>query len=345
MKKYILVFMIGTIFLTTFLTMNLYNSISFPGYGGNITCNNCHNQPALVKNVDISFQLGDWVTTENIFAKYQTYSRNVIPTIQTNNRSSSVEFVNMVFLRNSSHIMVSAEIPDPTYTAQFTSSVTSDKFGIIFNIDVVNFTIGQFLTNYNSTETNLDQVLSGQMAFSSGGHADFWYVDVGKIGSNSTGMASDKFISTGILTDTRQDIHLGVWYGDLGHSSKGYRIYFVRPVNTQDNYDAQFDQNGKGIYYAIATWDAKSAEYHQSSFDQMVVVGDQMIFNQTATQTVTTVVYQNQGQTVTETKTSTVTNNTIKTLNTTASAFTILFVMIGLFLSIPLLARRKRGHG
>lgn len=311
MKKIYVGVLFGIFALASFMAMNLYTSTSFPGYGGNEACNECHNQPALVKKVEASFAMTDFTAAENVFSQYGQWSTDEVPIIPTNNRSeSNLEFSAVTFLKNSTDVMVRAQMSDRTPTAKGTGSATSDKYGFIFNIDVVNFTVGDFLTNYNSSDTNLDSVLTGQMAFSSGGHADFWYVDVGKIGTNATGMASDKSISTGILTDTEQDVHVSVWYGDLGHGSVGYRYYFVRPIDTKDSNDAQFNVDGTTMHYAIASWNGNSGAYHHSSFDQMIIVGN--TFNLTGKSSGTT------------------------------SSFTAVFVVIGLVAAIPLIAHYKK---
>lgn len=329
MKKIYVGVLFGVFALASFMALNLYTSTSFPGYGENEECNYCHNQPALMKSVQASFAMNDFAGANAVFSQYGQWSTDEVPIIPTNNRSdANLEFASVTFLKNSTDIMVKAQVPDTTVTAKGTASATSDKFGFIFNIDVVNFTVGQFLTNYNSTATNLNNVLTGQMAFSTGGHADFWYVDVGTLGFNATGKAVDKSISTGILTDTQQDVSVGIWYGNLGHGSVGYRYFFVRALNTGDKNDAQFNVNGKAIHYAIASWDGNAGAYHHSSFDQMIIVGNQ--FSVVSTQT------QMQTTTVTTTETSSKTN-------TTTSAFTTVFVLLGLAVSVPLIAHyRKR---
>ena len=273
MKKIYGILVIGIFLLSTFLAINLYNSASFPGYGQNETCNNCHNQPAFVRDVTASFAMNNFTQANQVFSQYGKWATDEVPVIQTNNRSlSNLEFVRMSFLKNSTSIMVMAQVNDATSTAKGTGSATSDKFGIIFNIDVANFTVGDFLTYYNSSTNNLDNVLQGQMAFPNG-HADLWYVDVGVLGTNTTGMASDRSISSGILTDIHQYVHVGIYYGNFDHGH-GYQFFFVRDLITNDSNDAQFNNNGVGINYAIASWDDSETTSHHSSFDQMVIVGD-----------------------------------------------------------------------
>lgn len=291
MKKLYAGIIVGIFLLSTFLALNLYSSTSYIGYGQNETCNNCHNQPAFVKPVDsISFPMNNFSQAENAFMANgnNKWATDEVPVVQTNNRSAT-EFIQMTFLKNTTDVLVRAQVPDPTYTVKGTGSAHSDKFGIIFNIDVANFSVGDFLINYNSTaNVSLDNVLTGQMQFPNG-TADLWYVDVNNIGVNQTGMAQDEFISTGIASDgaSHQDVHVGIWYGDLGHGSIGYRFYFVRKLNTNDPNDARFDVDGMGINYAIASWNDNSTYYHHSSFDQMVIVGNKIGVTTIGTTTIT----------------------------------------------------------
>lgn len=321
MKKVYIGIIFGVFALASFMALNLYTSTSFPGYGGNKECNYCHNQPALVKEVPASFALSNFTQASQVFAKYGQWATDEVPTIPTNNRTdSNIEFIQLAFIKNSTDVMVKAQVNDPTPTAKGTSSATSDKFGIIFNVDVVNFTVGQFLTNYNSSATNLNDVLSGQMAFSTGGHADFWYVDVGTTGVNTTTTAVDKSISTGITTDpsSEQNVQVGIYYGNFDHGH-GYDYYFVRPLSPVNNNtdQANFATNGTAIHYATAWWNNEQREFHHSSFDQMVIVGNEFNVIQTVTAT---------GKT-----------------SGTTSSFTAVFVLAALVISVPLVAKyRKR---
>ena len=337
MKKLYIGIAFGIFFLASFLALNLVTSTSFPGYGTNKECNYCHNQPALVKDVsgaNSTFAFGDIVQAQKVFSEDNLqWARDEVPTIQTNNRSAEIAFVSMAFLRNSTSLMVQAQIEDPTVNN--TNQATSDKIGIIFNIDAKNFSVGQFLTSY-VTGQPLDTTLHGIMGFSQGGHADLWMVDTSIVKANTTGMASDMYISTGILTDAKQNVSVWVWYGNIGHGHMGYQYYFVRPLNTGDVNDAQFDVAGTPIYYAVAHWDASWTVYHDSSFDQMVVVGNSVdgITARTTTETKTSV------QTQTETKTITTSNT-----SGTTSSFTAVFVLAALAVSIPLISHmRKRKH-
>ena len=327
MKKLYAGLVIGIFLISTFLAINLYNSTSFPGYGTNAPCNECHNQPAFIKNVDVSFNMNNHTQSANAFSNNQQWATDEVPTIPTNNRSdSNIEFVTMTFLKNSTDIMVRAQVSDSNYNAS--SSTTSDKFGIIFNIDVANFTVGDFLTNYNATATNLDNVLTGQMAFPNG-HADFWYVDMSKIPVNTSSMAADDYIAGGINSDgtSHQDVHVTAWYGAYGHgNSMEYDYYFVRALNTNDPNDVQFTNDGVGVHYAIAHWEASSATYHISSFDQMVIVGDSV------------------GAVINTVGTTTVNNNFTTTysepasIGSTVTTFTVVIVLALIAVALPIIA-------
>ena len=321
MNKLRVTMLFGIFVMGSFLAMNLYTGTSFPGYGGNEACNNCHNEPIFAKNVDVSFGLGDWAASEQAFTDNGQWSTNEVPVIQTNNRSdANLEFIRSQFLENSTHFMAMFEVDDTTPTTG-TSSATSDKFAVIFNIDEANFTVGDFLNNYNSSSTNLDQILDGQMGFKGDGHADLWWVDMAQQKLNTTGKAMDYYISSNYVSDgsSHQDVYYAVWYGLLAvHGSRqvwGYRIWFVRSLTTDDANDVQFTTQGAGIQYAIASWQDSAAEYHHSSFDQMLVLGNEIGIVST----------------VTSSKTS-----------GTASAFTAAFVLAGLVIAIPVVSKLRK---
>ena len=327
----------GIFALASFLAMNLYTSTSYPGYGQE-ACNNCHNQPILAKNVDVSFALGDWAASEAAFANNGLYATDEVPIIQTNNATSeqNIEFVRTQFMKNSTDFMAMFEIPDATHTNA--TSATSDKFAVLFNIDEANFTIGDFFSYYNRSDSSLDTRLSGQMGFKNDGEADMWYVDTATTGFNTTGKAQDEYISTNYNSDgaSHQDVYYALWYGVLavhGSVEWGYRIWFVRSLTTNDPNDVQFNQDGNGIYYAIAAWDHSEYEYHHSSFDQMLIVGDHINVSVSTTLATTTA-------TKTETKQNTVTVTNTSTSGTTSS-FTAVFVLAALAVSIPLISRMR----
>jgi hypothetical protein len=328
MKKLYVGLVFGIFAMASFMALNLYTSTSFPGFASDKECNYCHNQPALVKNVDASFALNDHAAASAAFSNSQ-WAMDEVPIIQTNNRSdANLEFSSITFLKNSTDIMVRLSVGDNTFNN--TSSATSDKFGLIFNIDVVNFTVGQFLTSYDKDTTDLNAVLSGQMAFTNG-HADFWYVDMAKTPVNTSTMAQDEAISTGIIGDgaSNQNVHVAVFYGAYGHgNSMEYDIFFVRSLSTSDSNDAQFNVDGTAIHYAIAVWQASAATFHHSSFDQMIIVGNEFNVIHTETSVQTTEV----------TKTVTGTSST----SGTTSSFTAIFVLAGLAVSIPLISHMRK---
>jgi hypothetical protein len=340
MKKLYFGILFGIFAMASFVALNMYTSTSLPGFG-NESCNNCHNQPALVKDVGASFAMNNYTAASNAF-KNTTWSADEVPTVQTNNRSV-IEFNFVAFQKNTTHVMIMAQVSDETVTTKGQGSAHSDKFGLIFNIDVANFTVGQFFTSYTNGQS-LDTTLSGDMMFPEG-HADFWYVDVNDIGTNATGMAKDEAISTGILSDggTHQDVSVSVWYISVTHGSNTvheYVYFFVRALNTGDSNDAQFDVDGTAIHYAIAGWNDNSTYYHLSSFDQMIIVGTTFdVVNHTTTMTNT--VKTTETKTVKETTTAVTTVTGTGTASGTTSSFTVIFVLAGLFVSIPIIARMR----
>jgi hypothetical protein len=328
--------------MSSFLAVNLYTSTSFPGFAGNKDCNYCHNQPAFAKTVDASISLSDW-NAYKTFDANSLWARNEVPVIKTNNRTTiqnvagnmtetgNLEFIAVTFLTNSTHMMFMASITDPTIGST-SSKTTSDKFAIIFNIDVVNFTVGDFLGAYNSTADEAD-ALSGQMGFPNG-HADMWYADTAVGGINTTSKLGDYNIASNYASDgtDKQDVSYAMQYGSVAHDgSLGYRVYFVRALTTSDTNDVQFTE-GMGIHYAIARWDNSRWTYHYSSFDQMVVVGNELAGKMTVTE-------QN---TVTNTNEVTVTVTGTTTPSGTTSSFTVIFVLAGLVVAIPVIANMRK---
>lgn len=336
MKKLYAVIIVSIFLMSTFLAINLYNSTSFPGYGGNKECNYCHNQPAFVKDMNnTSFTMGNFKEANQVFSENNgQWATDEVPTIQTNNRSTAnLEFVRMTFIKNQTDIMVMAQVPDKTLNN--TASATSDKFGIIFNIDVVNFSVGQFLDSYNASSSNLNQVLAGQMGFSNG-QADLWYVDMANFKNGSSGLASNEFISNGIGIDSQQDqvVHVMVFFGAYSQYGYGYEYIFVRKLNTGVSTDAQFNVDGTGIHYAIAHWDATSKEYHMSSFDQMIIVGNNNIdgSNGVVNGVVNTI------DTVSVTGSNfTSTYSEAASITSTASTFAIVVVLALIAIAIPII--------
>lgn len=335
MRKRIISIITVTFVLTAFLGLNLQHSVSFPGYGGNANCNTCHNQPVFAKNHQFSFRLGDW-NAYTLFNQYGNDSTVNIPVVQANNRSN-LEYIRMIFLKNSTHIMTMAEIPDNTQLNA--SSATSDKFGILFNIDVVNFTVGDFLTNYVTAGN-----IVGQMGFANG-HADLWYVDTAITGFNTSGLAQDMYISSAIISDGvgNQNVQFAIYYGHLSQYSLGYRIYFVRLLDTGGNNDVQFNQDGMTVSYAIAVWDNSAKEYHFTSTDQMLVVGNQVgagtiTYNYTSVSTVVNTGTVTKSVTTTETTTNVITS--LSSIQT--GAYPSIFIALGILIGFAYIRRISR---
>jgi hypothetical protein len=321
MKKLHIGILFGIFALVSFVGLNLYTSTSFPGFSSGADCNQCHNSPTFVKNAQVSISVND-ANADSVFEANRQHARNYIPAVQTNNRSlDNTEFVQITFLKNTSHIMVMARISDSSVGG--TTKATSDKFGIIFNIDSANFSVGNFINSYNSSAP-LDDAVNGQMALNDG-HADFWYVDTSVNAINASSKAADMYISSNYLTDGTgaQDVDVGVYY-----RSSRYYIYLVRALTTTDANDVQFTKDGTAIKIALATWDNERFTYHMSSFDNMIILGNYTVGMGFGTTTVTTT----QKETVTASG----------TISASTSSFTIVFVLAGLAVGIPVIANIRR---
>jgi hypothetical protein len=321
MKKLHIGILFGIFALVSFVGLNLYTSTSFPGFSSGADCNQCHNSPTFVKNAQVSISVND-PDADDVFEANRQHARNYIPAVQTNNRSlDNTEFVQITFLKNTSHIMVMARYSDSTVGGNTKS--TSDKFGIIFNIDSVNFSVGNFINSYNSSAP-LDDVVNGQMALNDG-HADFWYVDTSVNAINASSKAADMYISSNYQSDgdaATQNVDVGVYY-----RGGRYYIYLVRALTTSDTNDVQFSADGTAIKIALATWDNNRFTYHMSSFDNMIILGNYSVGMGFGTTTVT------------ETKTET------GSVSASTSSFTVVFVLAGLAVGIPVIANmRRRKH-
>jgi hypothetical protein len=322
MKKAHILTLFGIFAIASFIAVNMYTSTSFPGFSSSADCNMCHNSPSFIKNTEVSISVNDR-NAYTVFESNRQYARNYVPAVQTNNRSlDNTEFIQITFLKNSTHIMVYTRISDSTLGSNSSKS-TSDKFSILWNIDSANFSVGNFIDNYNSSAP-LDDVVTGQMALDDG-HADMWYVDSAVHPINASSKASDMYISSNYLTDgtTKQDVDLGYYY-----FGGRYYIYFVRTLTTDDSNDVQFEKDGTAILYALALWDNDRMTYHLSSFDNMVIIGDYSVGMGFGTTTITTT----QKETVTASG----------TISASTSSFTLVFVLAGLAVGIPVIANIRR---
>jgi hypothetical protein len=311
MKKIYTAGIISAIFImSAFLAFNMYSSTSFPGFSSSSPCNVCHNDPTHVNDVTGEIKIS--ISEDSMWSTNGQFATNYVPIISVYNRSEGidgVEFVKIRFLKNSTHIVVQARISDATVDA-------NDKFAIIWNINVENFTIGEFLTSYSEGAT------SGNMAFSNG-HADMWFWKESVVNANATGKALDYYIDTSHYNNDgtgKQDVTVTPYY--VGGR---YYIYFVRALTTTDVNDVQFE-DGMAIPYALGHWD--NSNYivdHFSSFDKMVIVGDVIGVTQYIPTTIfepTTVQGEPSG---------------------TTSSFTLITLVAGLIIAIPVMSFvRKR---
>jgi hypothetical protein len=331
MKKIYQVGIISAIFvLSGVMALNMYSSTSFPGFHSDAPCNFCHNDPVYAREVTGEISVDP--TDAAMWDDNQQWSLNEVPMVNTNNRSE-FEFFAMQWLTNSTHVAFRARIPDDTMNS-------NDKFAIIWNIDVSNFTVGEFLTHYAEEGT------SGSMSFSNG-HADMWFWKASTIGANSSGATMDYYIDTShYMADSTTNGMTYTYYGGMGGfgNPSGWILTFVRELTTGDANDVQFE-TGSVIQYALAHWNDGSYVNHMSSFDKSLVVGDQIYGAGDTVTAVSTVV-----QTETETKSVNVTQ-TLKQTETetvtgepsgTTSSFTLLTLVAGLAIAIPLMSYLKK---
>jgi hypothetical protein len=325
MKKLYQAGIMSAIFLLSgFIAMNMYSSTSFPGFHSDAPCNLCHNDP--VYALDVEGEINTHVMDDAIWSEHAQWSTNYVPLINTNNRTEDEEFTNwkwftMQFLKNSTHIVFKARIPDTTMT-------NTDKFAIIWNIDVSNFTVGEFLAHYS------DGATTGQMKFTNG-HADMWWWSQSTVPANTTAKMGDYYIDTSHYNNDgtgNQDVYLYPYYGGIGGygNPKGYIIYFVRALTTSDTNDVQFE-DGDGIQYALAHWDDSGYINHYSSFDKMMIVGDTIGVVNVVTMPVTVE------------KTVEKTVEVSGEPSGTTSSFTVITLVAGLLFAIPVMTfLRKR---
>lgn len=314
MKKLHVGLIIAIFALSSFMAINLYASQSLPGFSSGADCNLCHNSPQFVKKVDASISVGKFDAYKT-FDTHRQYSRNYLPVIKTDNRSYefnvngsfdqevlNVEFLQLTTIKNTTHIMVMARWSDSTIGST-TTKATSDKLGIIWNIDSGNFSVGNFLSDTTTSYPGV--VENGEMALENG-KADFWYVDTSVNGINKTSKAADKSISTSIATDASQDVDAGVWrFGGR------YYVYLVRALTNSDTNDVQFT-DGKVIKIATALWDNDVNTAHFSSFDNMAIVAEYKVDL-----------------------------NIGGAASGTTSSFTVMFVLAGLLIAVPVISKYK----
>ncbi|MFW9916617.1 MAG: hypothetical protein ACFFGZ_13500 [Candidatus Thorarchaeota archaeon] len=261
------------------------------------SCTQCHNSPAYVRSINdtespsigawpedtghTSEITGRWTQNLGVWADYRNYSRNYIPIMPSSNQippvypqdpdynatpdpyNNWIHYVQLQFLKNSSHIIVRARITDSTLNA----TGNPDMFSIIWNIDADGVTT-DFINN------------NGQM-ISSTGKLDMWLWDAATVAPNSTGTATDMYIDeTHYHDDDSQDVTSGALYGKNFENPKGikhygYWIYFARELTTDDPDDVQFKE-GSMVEYAIAYWNASRGNDHYSSWDWNLVIGDSL---------------------------------------------------------------------
>lgn len=310
---------VGLGLILTLLVMSMYNAESFPGFHGGGSCDLCHNDPQFVLPVDEGVDPDQWPDAEWL-EEHTQYSTNYIPL--GGNYGANHVFMKVQTLKNSTHVFIITQMEDVTLN----TTGSTDKLAIIFNIDVTNFSVGDFMDG--------SSLSSGEMAFSNG-MADMWFWDAGVLGPNGSDSGiGDYYIDTNHYNeDTDQDLTIGAQYGDLGaHSDNGYFVTFIRELTTDDANDVQFKE-GEMIEFAVAYWNGSGYASHISSFDKSLVVGDEL--------GVTEVVTETETEAITETTTEKETVTTTSVQSST-SAFTLVIAISALLIAIPVVARYRR---
>jgi hypothetical protein len=329
---------VGAVFLMGVLALNMYSSTSLPGFHGFGGCYLCHNDPVYVHEysgelpgLNATDGLPDyqWGTHDN-----QAYSTNYIPMVPItppfstgnsewvyNSTGHYVEIEAMPhfaahhFGYNATHFRLYVEM---SFDATVDVGVgADDKYAIMFNIDKVNFTVGEFMDT------------SQKMKFNTG-KADMWLWEASVVGANASGMASDMF-QTNTYDDTgdSQDVSVETTHGGIGHNAAvGWGLLFTRVRENSDVNDVQF-KDGAFIPYVVAYWNGTSGKAHYSSFDKALVIGD-----------------SGEYPTVTETPapvtTTVVTTTTVSgAASATTSAFSAILV-IATVIAIPVMFKYRR---
>jgi hypothetical protein len=305
----------------------MYSSTSLPGFSGGAGCYHCHNDPVYVYND--SGNLPAWNATKqwpetSWFSARQDFSINYVPVVSVTEASleENLGFVKIIFATNASHFTTLIRVDfDPFINA-------SDGFALVFNIDSTNFSMGMFMDNSLMKTQN--------------GNADLWVWKNSDVGANGTGLADDQNIDTTYhQSDASQDVTVAASYGVVGFGGgKGYYLQFTRARDTGDANDVVFGDNAV-IAFGIAYWNGTSGNAHQSSFDKLLVIGDQSAFDKPVTVNPYVTVTETQAkETVTTTETI-LDEDTVTITTGTASAFTAILVVVTV-IAIPVIFRLRR---
>jgi hypothetical protein len=260
--------------------VTLQFSNSFPGFHSNGDCSYCHNEPGTAYNPAYSAaQLTlDGRADEGFWGETQ-YRRMTIPVGER--FGSSEMFIEVVFTQNDTHLFTMVDYGDLTVNGTDTIRyMDSDGITFLWNINMTDFTAAYF---------------SGMKTTAAGEAVDTWVWkpsaddDQAHVGLNTT--AEEYANLDGILLDTvfddqgwvdqgDHDLQAAATWGFQGeHSENDYLVEFVRPLETDNPNDVQFDHSG---YYefALGIYDSSSGIKHLVSFEQAVfvkAVGDDTI--------------------------------------------------------------------
>jgi hypothetical protein len=236
---------------------------SFPGFHGNGDCALCHNEPvsAYHENYSSSAITLDGLKTEAFWD--ETYGRRaMVPVAST--FGGVHEFITVIFAQNSSHLFVSFSWADPTSTGNsLERNGAADGVALIWNVNGDNFNDAYFSgMKHNGGDGSL---------------ADSWVWKAGStmaMNSTSAGKIYDNaFDDRGwVDDDATQDVKAFAKYGYIeSHAEQNYFVEMVRPLETSDSYDIQFDETG---YYtfAIAVFNDTSGIGHYMGFTHEVYV-------------------------------------------------------------------------
>jgi hypothetical protein len=328
----------GLFVIAIFVGVNMMTSTSYPGIaGGNLECWNCHNGPIFATENDFSVDLGSWPSGTNAFPGGR-YTANYFFTMSTNAAAHSaqtepfIDHVYVSFTTNATHIMVSARVTEGGWndtanayegdSKSFGDSVTPDQIALIWGDNTSAFDLQEFSKqgmNTGKSKTVLD----------------LWWVSTADFTENSTGLAKDYRITEGgKLADDVDDVHVGVHWGvqrgNMTHpDALGYYYLFSRALDTGDAKDIQFEM-GKEYYVALAHWNDAKGDMHYSSYNERIIIGDEAAPE-----------YITETDTVTEATTVVETNVVTTTAAATGDGFTLVFVMVGLLIAIPIVAKKR----
>jgi hypothetical protein len=326
----------GLFVIALFVGVNMMTSTSYPGIsGGDNPCWECHNTPVYARTFAFNADLGSWPSGSAAWPSGEYMTQYVFTMSTDDPHNEPIDHVNVQFVTNDTHIMIKVRVTDVSATWG-ASSVSSDKVAILWNIDAYGETADEQFAMQQFTEEGAMKTQNGTL--------DMWYVDTGDFTVNSTGMANDMYIGTsGKSADSEaSDVSVGIHYGVLRPGVSGYFYMFARELNTTNANDIQFEF-GQRYQFGLAHWNNSAGVNHWSSYDQNIVIGNSETIDPDHYQ-VDTLKYtetETEINTVTDSVTDTVTETTTAAA-TGADGFTIVFVMVGLLVAIPIVARRRK---